>query len=346
MHCAEGNLLKPQVMSESSEIKLSPNSVIEKISTLSFADVTSIVAEVLEGRSWIYGPRDVRIDTEPYVDLIKACREENVATQRRMSAALDTLLTQESPKNRVLSEPAMVNLLRVLQDSGKDNIKTIVVAINSQTWLPENPDFHALLLKAATALDYCLPVEIWREQLKALGPTYGALVFSGLLLHGTDVAFKEFPHLASTQESACRIAMLLPEVVAENGEDVVRRHLQSAIPKCDAGIQAIFHQLSSSLPILRVIPTRTGFGSVEIVDAKATIGADFYGKVVALLVDESVEDRREAFFANCRIDDDPELESLIVRNLAATRQNSQEAKFSPSQSKRLYKNDCPGSTTA
>ena len=263
-------------MSESSEKKLSANMVVEKIGTLPFADVTSIVAEVLEGRIWLYGPRDVRIDTEPYVDLIRACREENNVAQSRLSAALGTLLQQESPTNRRLSDLAMVNLLRVLQDSGKDSIKTIVVAIYRQKWLPEKPSFHALLLKAATALGHRLSVEIWQDQLEALGPTYGAVVFSGLLLHGIDIAFDEFPHLASTQESAGRIAMLLPEVVGEFGENAVRRHLQIAIPKCSADIQGIFRQLSASLPVLQVVQERAGFGRNEITVANAKIGAEFY----------------------------------------------------------------------
>lgn len=78
---------------------------------------------------------------------------------------------------------------------------------------------------------YATP-EFWLDQSLALGPAYGALIFSGLIGHGLELTMSHLPQLSSDPEARTYIRWVFPHSIWSRRSLSVRppRHRRTVEP--------------------------------------------------------------------------------------------------------------------
>lgn len=214
----------------------------ESLTDLPFEQLKRVMFARLHGEQ-SFGPiTDPRVGLEPFEWLVEQFQRGDTGLRDRMTAVMGEFLN-ELADLEAWPAPARSNLLDVLQDCGDALVDDIRRLIRIQTLLKlagAGAPAHAGLLKCLISLEHRETPEFWMEQFNLLGPEYGALIFSGLLDHGLDVAVRRLPHLCRHDHALQQIRLLLPVLQDEFGTERVLRTFQSQFERLPKTTCAVF----------------------------------------------------------------------------------------------------------
>ena len=145
-----------------------------------------------------------------------------------MTALLGDFL-EELPDTNRWPERARIAVLDLIQDCGESLIEHLHRLIRQRTFLRAEglgPEAHAALLKCLMSNGHHATPEFWLAQSEVLGPEYGALIFSGLIDHGLDLAMNHLPRLCAHEEAKSYVRWLFPHLKDTFGVAVVLEQLE------------------------------------------------------------------------------------------------------------------------
>ncbi len=204
-----------------------------KLAELDAAQLRDVMYARLQGNISIGPPVDPRVGKEPFEWLSDEFRRGSTSLQRRMTAVLEDFLDELTDTDR-WPERSRYDLLDLIQDCGEQLLDHIHRLIRQQTFLQAaglGPDVHAALLKVLISNGHHATPEFWLQQSEVLGPSYGALILSGLVDHGLDLAMHHLPQLSADDEARDYVRWLLPELQDRFGTAVVLEQLDRLRPQ-------------------------------------------------------------------------------------------------------------------
>ena len=200
------------------------------LESLSLGALEKVIVDRLHERRSIGPAVDLRAGESHIEWLIDQFRQGSTGLRDRMSVAFRNLLAE---KCREWPPAARANLLDVLQENGEQLADEIFAAVRTRSLLdPCGVETHAGLLKCLISLDRRLSPDAWLDQLKVLGPEYGALILSGLVQHGLSMGMSFLPRLSKNKAAAREIRLALPVLDDMFGRQDVERELQRCLPDC------------------------------------------------------------------------------------------------------------------
>lgn len=182
------------------------------LANLSEAELRDVMYARLVGNPSVGPPVDSRIGQEALEWLSDQFRRGDAGLQHRMTAVLEDFL-QELPDTNRWPERARYALLDLIQDCGESLIDDLHRLIRQQTFLNAEglgAEVHAALLKCLISNGHHATPDFWIKQFDVLGPPYGALIFSGLVDHGLELAMSHLPALSGDEEAKTYIRWLFP----------------------------------------------------------------------------------------------------------------------------------------
>lgn len=200
-----------------------------RLSDLSELQLRQVIYARLQGDPSIGPPFDPRVGPDPLAWLSDQYRRGDAGLQHRMTAVLRDCLA-ELPDTQRWPEQTRCALLDLIQDCGESLIDDLLRLIRQRALLDAEglgPDAHAGLLKCLISNGHRVTPEFWFEQLALLGPRYGALIFSGLIDHGLDIAMRQLPALSADPEARQQIRWLFPHLKDRYGVQAVREALDA-----------------------------------------------------------------------------------------------------------------------
>ncbi len=200
-----------------------------RLSDLSEPQLREVIYARLQGDPSIGPPCDPRVGPDPLAWLSDQYRRSDAGLQHRMTAVLRDFLA-ELPDTRQWSKQARCALLDLIQDCGEPLIDDLLRLTRQRELLDAEglgPDAHAGLLKCLISNGHRVTPEFWFEQFTFLGPRYGALIFSGLIDHGLDIAMRQLPTLSADPEAGQQIRWLFPHLKDKYGVQAVREALDA-----------------------------------------------------------------------------------------------------------------------
>lgn len=189
----------------------------------------------LQGNPSIGPNVDPRTGPEPFEWLAEQFRRGDAGLQHRMTAILGDFL-DELPDSTRWPERARWALLDVIQDCGESLVDRIFRLVRQQTFLKAaglGPQAHAGLLKCLISNGHHATPEFWLRQADVLGPEYGALIVSGLIDHGLDLAMSQLPRQCAQEPSRTLVRWLFPNLQDRFGTVAVLAsldHIRDQLP--------------------------------------------------------------------------------------------------------------------
>jgi hypothetical protein len=196
---------------------------LSALARLTTDELRDVIRQRLHGRRSIGPPVDVRVGPEAFEWLSEEFRRGDAGLQHRMTAVLRDFLGELADVER-WPEEARFALLDLIQDCGEGLVDDLFRMIRQQTLLRPadlGPDAHAGLLKCLIANGHHATPEFWLEQFHLLGPDYGALIFSGLVDHGLELAMGHLPELTVNDEARQYVRWLFPHLKDKFGVQTV-----------------------------------------------------------------------------------------------------------------------------
>jgi hypothetical protein len=171
---------------------------------------------------------DPRVGPAAFEWLGDEYQRADAGTQHRMTAILRDFLCELTDTQR-WPEPARWALLDLIQDCGEALVDDLYRMIRQRALLDAEglgPDAHAGLLKCLISNGHHATPEFWLDQSQTLGPAYGALIFSGLIDHGLELAMSHLPQLSSEPEARTYIRWVFPHLKDRYGTSAVVEALE------------------------------------------------------------------------------------------------------------------------
>ena len=200
-----------------------------ELAGLSHEELREVMYSRLQGYPSIGPVADLRAGPEPFEWLSEQFQHADAGLQHRMTSVLRGFLDELTNTER-WPEGSRCALLDLLQDCGETLIDDLFRLIRQQDLLGVEglgADAHAGLLKCLISNGHHVTAEFWLEQFELLGPPYGALVFSGLVDHGVELAMSHLPQLSSDREAKQRIRWLFPHLKDRYGVQAVTAALDA-----------------------------------------------------------------------------------------------------------------------
>jgi repressor LexA len=201
--------------------------MIEDEANLAASDASrlrQIVFDRLHGLTSIGPTIDPRYGEEPFEWLAAQFLSGQEEMRDRFVAILGELLDELPDAARWPAE-SRNNLLALVQLGGTTLGGKIFRALSTGKMLRVMDDYHldchAGLLKCMIAQGRGASRRFWLKQLDLLGAQYGALIFSGLVMHGLNTAVNSLPRLCITEESIAWIRLGIPSLVSRFGMEAV-----------------------------------------------------------------------------------------------------------------------------
>ena len=239
--------------------------LINSIRVASVDEGVPILEAVLNGAGWLFDRRDVRSDIQPYTQIRQALQSESVAVSERISRVCGKLLQKIIAKSSLLTAQGGENLFVVLRDCSPDITHIIVPQVCSSVF-QGNPDQHARLLQILIAKSKKQNVQFWVTQNHLLGPKYAGVTFSGLLLHGMDIAAPYFATFFSDTGSLSNFIPIIAWLINNVGEHQTVQFLNRATAPCSPDLHAAMRQITEmfELPI-SIVSQPLFFGASTVV---------------------------------------------------------------------------------
>lgn len=211
--------------------------LINLIRSASVDESVPILEAVLNGTGWLFDRRDVRFDVQPYTQLRHALKYESPEVSTRLSRTCEKLLQKIITKTSLLQAHGEESLFVVLRDCSPD-ITPIIVQQVSNTVFQSNHDQHARLLQALIAMSQKQNVRFWTTQNEFLGAKYAAVTYSGLLLHGLDIAAPYFATFFTSPASLSDFVPTISWLINTKGTEQTIQFLKRASASCAPHIRS------------------------------------------------------------------------------------------------------------
>lgn len=198
------------------------------LADLSEAELRDVMYARLGGNPSVGPPVDSRIGREPLEWLSDQYRRGDAGLQHRMTAVLDDFLEELTDTSR-WPDRTRHALLDLIQDCGESLVDHLHRLIRRQTFLKAEglgPEVHAGLLKCLISNGHHATPDFWLKQFELLGSPYGALIFSGLVDHGLELAMSHLPTLSGGEEAKNYIRWLFPFLQDKFGAAAVLEQLE------------------------------------------------------------------------------------------------------------------------
>lgn len=185
-----------------------------RLAELNEDELRAVMYARLQGNPAGGPPLDPRVGPAALEWLSEQYRRADAGLQHRMTAVLRDFLNELTDPRR-WPEPVRCALLDLIQDCGEALVDDLYRIIRQRTLLDAEglgPDAHAGLLKCLISNAHHATPEFWLEQFALLGPSFGALIFSGLIDHGLELAMSHLPTLSADPEARRYIRWLFPHI--------------------------------------------------------------------------------------------------------------------------------------
>ena len=200
------------------------------LDSLSYEELQTVIVDRLHERRSIGPPIDMRADESHIEWIIDQYRLGSTALRDRMSMIFRKLLTETC---RDWEPVGRANLLDVLQECGDQLTDPIYAAVRGRSLFEAcGSETHAGLLKCLISLNRRLSPDFWLDQRDVLGPEFGALILSGLVMHGLSMGMQFLPQLTRNETAAREIRLALPILDDMFGRQEVERELQRYLDDC------------------------------------------------------------------------------------------------------------------
>lgn len=234
--------------------------LINSIRVSTVEDGVGPLAAVLNGSSWLLDRRDPRFDIHPYTQITEVLRLETPETAKRISRICARLFLGLLAKESTLSLEGQENLLVVLRDCDPEVTEVIVRAVLTDVFQGSR-DQHARLLQVLISQDQKQTVCFWLMQNTLLGSQYAATIFSGMLLHGKDVAFRNFAAIFTDSAALTQLVPILPWLINEFGESTTAKLLTEATVDRDILVQKKMQEIMEIYDLNAPVVSENYFGA-------------------------------------------------------------------------------------
>jgi hypothetical protein len=187
----------------------------ETLADLSFERLKQVMFRRLHGMQSIGPAFDPRVGPEPFEWLSDEYSHGSDGLRDRMTAAMRELLHELTDVER-WDEDARGELLDLIQDCGDGVAEDVERLVRTRLLLETEgagPTAHAGLLKCLISTGHRQSREFWIEQYELLGPEYGALILSGLVEHGLEIAAGYLPNLCQHENAVQQIRLAIPILI-------------------------------------------------------------------------------------------------------------------------------------
>jgi hypothetical protein len=206
---------------------------VSPLANLSIDRLRQVMFDRLHGLQSVGPALDARFGPESFSWLSDEFRRGDSGLRDRMSEVLRCFLNVVTDVEQ-WPAPARTNLLDLIQDCGEEVVDDLRQLVRTRVLLDlpaAGPPAHAGLLKCLLSLRHYDTPQFWSEQFRVLGPESGALIFSGLVEHGLEIAARHLPEL-SAHDMACRFIQLgIPVLQDRFGTAAVARAFQQQMPR-------------------------------------------------------------------------------------------------------------------
>jgi hypothetical protein len=190
--------------------------IADSLAQLPFDRLQQVMFDRLHGLRSVGPEFDTRIGPGPLSWLIDEFRQGDSGLRDRMTEVLRLFLGAVGDL-QVWPAAARENLLDVIQECGEELVDDIRRLVRLKVLLDQpagGVPAHGGLLKCLLSLRHYGTPEFWLDQYRIMGPKAGALIFSGLIEHGLELATLHLPELCADAE-ACRYIMLAIPVLED-----------------------------------------------------------------------------------------------------------------------------------